>query len=109
MLIQNVPFDVTDFDQITGVEYPGERGKAIWRTVERGNLRVRIVEYSPGYVADHWCSRGHVVFVVSGELITELQDGRRFVMKPGMSYQVSDGCEPHRSVADTGATLFIVD
>ncbi len=108
MLIQNVPFDVTDFDQIATVEHPGERGKAIWRTIERGNLRVRIVEYSLGYIADHWCSRGHVVFVLSGELTTELQDGRRFAMKSGMSYQVSDG-EPHRSVTDTGATIFIVD
>ena len=109
MRIDDVPFAITDFAQVPPVEHPGETGKAVWRTIERGNLRVRIVEYSAGYKADHWCSRGHVVFVLQGELTTELQGGSRFVMKPGMSYQVSDGAEAHRSVTASGATLFIVD
>jgi quercetin dioxygenase-like cupin family protein len=109
MLLENMPFAITDFAQLAPVEYPGEQGKAVWRTMERGNVRVRIVEYSPGYKADHWCSRGHVVFVLQGELTTELRDGRRFVMKPGMSYQVSDGAEAHRSITESGATLFVVD
>ena len=109
MRIEDVPFAITDFAQVPAVEYPGETGKAVWRTIERGNLRVRIVEYSAGYKADHWCRRGHVVFVLHGELTTELQGGDRFVMKPGMSYQVGDGAAAHRSVTVSGATLFIVD
>jgi uncharacterized cupin superfamily protein len=82
---------------------------AYWRTLEIGNIRVRMVEYSPGYFADHWCSRGHVLLVLEGELVTELQDGRTFTLRPGMSYQVADDAEPHRSHTATGARLFIVD
>jgi hypothetical protein len=77
--------------------------------LEVGNIRVRMVEYSPGYLADHWCSRGHVLLVMQGELETELADGRRFVMTPGVSYQVAENAEPHRSRTSGGATLFIVD
>jgi quercetin dioxygenase-like cupin family protein len=77
--------------------------------VETGNIRVRTVDYSPGYLADHWCSRGHVLYVLSGELVTELADGRSFTLQPGQSYQVADGEEPHRSRTASGATLFIVD
>jgi hypothetical protein len=82
---------------------------AYWRTLEVGNIRVRMVEYSPSYFADHWCSRGHVLLVLEGELVTELQDGRTFTLLPGMSYQVADDAEPHRSHTTTGARLFIVD
>jgi quercetin dioxygenase-like cupin family protein len=109
MKIDNVPFATTDWSQVAAAEHPGETGVALWRTVEVGNIRVRMVEYSPGYLADHWCSRGHVLLVLAGELTTELEDGRSFVMKPGVSYQVADGAAPHRSRTATGATLFIVD
>ena len=68
-----------------------------------------MVQYSAGYRADHWCSKGHILLCLQGELHTELQDGRRFVLHPGMSYQVADGAEPHRSSTEPGATLFIVD
>jgi len=109
MKIEGVPFAALDWSQIEPVEHAGERGKAIWRTSEVGNIRVRKVEYSPGYVADHWCSRGHVLLVLEGELVTELRDGRRFTLTAGMSYQVADGAEPHRSSTVGGAALFIVD
>jgi hypothetical protein len=109
MKIENVPFATTDWSQVAATEHPGETGVARWRTVEVGNIRVRMVEYSPGYLADHWCSRGHVLLVLAGELVTELQDGRSFVMRPGVSYQVADGAAPHRSRTAAGATLFIVD
>lgn len=109
MKIEGVPFAVPDWSHIEPTEHPGETGKAIWRTIEMGNLRIRKVEYSPGYLADHWCSRGHVLLVLDGELTTELRDGRRFTMKPGMHYQVADGAEPHRSSTAIGASLFIVD
>ncbi|MBM3537916.1 MAG: hypothetical protein FJX55_08800 [Alphaproteobacteria bacterium] len=110
MKIPALPFTVTDWKSVEPTRHPGERGEALWRTLAIGDLRVRLVEYSPGYVADHWCDRGHVLFVVEGELETELRDGRRFTLKPGMSYQVSDhGDAAHRSATRTGATLFVVD
>jgi uncharacterized cupin superfamily protein len=109
MKIQDVPFCTVDWSQVSPTEHPGERGMAYWRTLDIGNIRVRMVEYSPGYFADHWCSRGHVLLVLEGELVTELQDGRTFTLRPGMSYQVADDAEPHRSHTTTGARLFIVD
>ena len=109
MKIESVPFRTTDWSQVAVTEHPGETGVARWRTIEQGNIRVRMVDYSPGYVADHWCERGHVVLVLEGELITELRDGRRFVLGPGAGYQVADRDGAHRSVSPKGARLFIVD
>ena len=108
MKIENVPFTTVDWSDVPPIEHPGETGVARWRTLEIGNLRVRMVEYSPGYFADHWCERGHVILVLQGELVTDLGDGRRVVVPVGSSYQVGDG-EPHRSSAPQGARLFIVD
>jgi hypothetical protein len=109
MKIEDVPFNTIDWGQVEPSQHKGETGMAYWRTFEAGNIRLRMVEYSPGYFADHWCSRGHVLLVLEGELITELQDGRTFHLTPGTSYQVADGAEPHRSHTSTGAKLFIVD
>jgi len=109
MKMEHIPFGTTDWSAVTPTEHPGETGKAIWRTREYGGIRVRMVEYTPGYLADHWCSKGHILLLLEGELDTELADGRRFVLKPGMSYQVADGAEPHRSRTMVGARLFIVD
>jgi hypothetical protein len=89
---------------------PRRNREAIWRTFTIGDLRVRQVEYTPGYLADHWCDLGHVLYVLEGELDTELRDGRTFKLLPGMSHQVSnEGDAPHRSSTRTGAKLFIVD
>jgi quercetin dioxygenase-like cupin family protein len=109
MNISGIPFGVTDWSKIEPVEYPGTTGKAHWRTREFGDLRVRMVEYSPGYLADHWCSKGHIVLVLEGEFESELADGRKFRLTPGMSYQVADNAEAHRSYTATGVKLFIVD
>jgi quercetin dioxygenase-like cupin family protein len=109
MKIQDVSFNTIDWSRVTSTEHAGQSGMAYWRTLEIGNIRVRMVEYTPGYYADHWCSRGHVLLVLEGELTTELQDGRVFVLTPGMSYQVADDLEPHRSHTASGAKLFIVD
>ena len=109
MKIQDVRFHTTDWSKVPATEHPGEAGTATWHTIEVGNLRVRKVSYSPGYIADHWCERGHVVLVLEGELVTELRDGRRFVLGPGHSYQVADGDGAHRSVSPRGAQLFVVD
>lgn len=109
MKIENVPFQTTDWSKVPATEHHGEAGIASWRTMELGNIRVRMVDYSPGYVADHWCERGHVLLVLEGELLTELRDGRRFVTGPGHSYQVADADGAHRSSSPRGARLFIVD
>ncbi len=109
MQISDIPFETTDWNSITPTEHNGEEGKALWRTKLFGSIRVRMVEYSPGYKADHWCSKGHILFCLEGELHTELKDGRIFILKPGMSYQVADNAEEHRSSTGSGAKLFIVD
>lgn len=109
MQFGNLPFMTTDWAAVAATERAGESGRAIWRTVEAGDLRIRMVEYSPGYRADHWCSRGHVLLVLEGELVTELQDGRAFRLTPGMSYQVANDDMPHRSRTEVGAKLFVVD
>ncbi len=109
MQITDLPFGTTDWEAVAPTERPGETGTARWRTRQFGPIRVRMVEYSPGYRADHWCEKGHILLCLAGTLDTELQDGRRFQLRPGMSYQVADRAEPHRSSSVTGATLFIVD
>jgi hypothetical protein len=109
MKIEGVPFSKVAWAQVSPTEHLGQSGTATWRTLETGNVRVRMVDYSPGYVADHWCPRGHVVLVLTGELRTELKDGRTFVLNAGDSYQVGNDGEPHRSSSATGCRLFIVD
>jgi quercetin dioxygenase-like cupin family protein len=109
MKMTDIPFGTTTWSDVPTTRHEGDVGFATWRTRQFGDLRVRMVEYSPGYVANHWCSKGHILLVLEGELETELADGRRFTMTPGVSYQVADGAEPHRSRTRTGAKLFIVD
>jgi quercetin dioxygenase-like cupin family protein len=109
MDIAAIPFGTTDWSCIEPTEHAGEQGIALWRTQTFGGIRVRMVDYSPGYRADHWCLKGHILLCLEGELHTELADGRAFVLRPGMSYQVADDAEPHRSRTGTGARLFIVD
>ena len=109
MRLTDIPFGTTDWSAVEPTEHPGEAGVARWRTRHFGAVRVRMVEYSPGYRADHWCEKGHILLCLSGELETELRDGRTFLLRPGTSYQVADGAEAHRSSTETGATLFIVD
>jgi len=109
MQFGNLPFTTTDWSTVPATEHPGASGTAFWRTIEAGELRVRMVEYSPGYLAGHWCNRGHVLLVLEGDLLTELKDGRNVRLTAGMSYQVANDAVPHRSRTQTGARLFIVD
>lgn len=109
MRMSDIPFGTTDWEGIERTEHSGETGSATWRTQHFGDIRVRMVDYTPGYLADHWCEKGHILLCLEGELLTELADGRSFLLTPGMSYQVADGAEPHRSSTKTGARLFIVD
>ena len=109
MQMSSIPFGVTDWSDVPPTTHPGDCGVATWRTRQFGDIRVRMVEYSSGYLADHWCQKGHILFCVDGELHTDLADGRSFTLRPGMSYQVADGAEPHRSRTNAGARLFVVD
>ena len=109
MEMRDIPFGTTDWSGVEPTEHKGDSGMAYWRTRNFGVIRVRMVEYTPGYVADHWCSKGHILMCLEGELETELADGRVFVLKPGMSYQVADAAEPHRPPTTGRAKLFIVD
>lgn len=109
MELSNIPFSVTDWSKIPATEHKGETGMAYWQTLDLGCARIRKVEYTPGYKADHWCKRGHVLLVLEGELITELDDGRCFTLTAGMSYEVQHDGEAHRSETKIGAKLFVVD
>jgi hypothetical protein len=109
MEIKGIPYETIDLETLTPEEHPGSRGTATWRTARRGDMRVRIVEYGPGYFADHWCDKGHVVYVLEGSFVSELKDGRRSVVSKGMCYLVSDGAEAHRSSSEGGVRLLIVD
>lgn len=109
MQMTDIPFSVTDWSKIEPSEHKGEAGKALWRTGQFGTIRVRMVEYSPGYKADHWCAKGHILLCLEGELHTRLKDGRQFVLTPGLSYQVADDTDLHLSSTATGAKLFVVD
>jgi hypothetical protein len=108
----NIPataFQALDWATLPTEEHTGETGVAFWRTIHVGDIRVRMVEYSAGYFADHWCKKGHILFCYDGEMQTELEDGRTFTLKQGMTYQVGDNCEAHRSFTGNGCKLFIVD
>ena len=104
-----IPFQSIDWSAIPKVEYKGETGTSFWQTHQLPGLRIRLVEYSAAYTADHWCSKGHIVYCLKGEFINELKDGATTVMKKGMMYVVSDDASTHRSVSQNGATLFVVD
>ena len=109
MNIADLPFGTVDWNEVEVTTHAGVTGEARWRTRRFGDVRVRMLEYSAGYQADHWCSKGHFLLCIDGELETELADGRRFTLRPGMSYHVADGAEPHRSSTRAGARLFVVD
>jgi hypothetical protein len=103
-------FTTIDWSSVEATRHPGDAGEATWRTVMLGDIRIRRVDYSPGYVANHWCDRGHILFVIEGEMETELKDGRKHRLTAGMSYLVSDFGDPaHRSSTAAGAQLFMVD
>lgn len=109
MQMSGFAFATTDWSLVERELHEGESGLAYWQVQSFGDIRVRMVEYTPGYLADHWCAKGHIILCLDGELHIELQDGRKFMLMPGMSYQVADDSEAHRSHTEVGARLFIVD
>ena len=109
MKINNFPFTQIDWHTIEAAEYPGTTGSAFWKTILLGDIRIRMVEYSWGYLADHWCDKGHIIYCIDGEMTTELKDGQKITIRKGMSYIVGDGSSSHKTFTDKGARLFIVD
>ncbi|TWF37494.1 hypothetical protein FHW36_107431 [Chitinophaga polysaccharea] len=105
----NYPFQTIDWTAIEKTVHPGETGTAWWQTLQLPGLRLRIVEYSPGYLADHWCRKGHVVHCLQGAFVSELQNGDRFELSEGMTYVVADEMSSHRSISDAGVKLLIID
>ena len=105
----NIPFQTINWPAIEKTEHKGETGKSFWQTMLLDGLRLRIVEYSPGYLADHWCQKGHIVYCLEGEFISELQNGDKISLSAGMSYVVSDDLSSHRSISANGVKLLIID
>jgi quercetin dioxygenase-like cupin family protein len=104
-----IPFNTTDWGKIPAIEHKGLTGVALWKTIQFEGLRIRVVEYSKNYKADHWCEKGHIIYCLEGEMDTELSDGRIIKLSKGMSYQVSDGLSSHCTSSKNGVKLFIVD
>ena len=106
---KNIPFQTIDWTTIPKVEYKGKTGTSTWQTIQFPGLRIRIVEYSKGYLADHWCQKGHIVHCLEGEFIIELQNGDNSSLKKGMTYVVSDDLSSHRSFSKNGVKVMIID
>lgn len=109
MKLEGLPFTPVDWSTVPVTRHAGQAGEARWRTLQAGAERVRLVEYTAGYVADHWCRRGHVLLVLEGEIVTELESGQAVTLRAGMGYHVGDDQGAHRSRTEGGARLFIVD
>ena len=109
MKLAAFPFQTLDWSEIPNEEHQGITGTAYWQIFMMNDIRIRMIEYSPGYFADHWCKKGHIIFCIEGEMLTELEDGRAFTLSKGMSYHVGDDCEAHRSSTKGGCKLFVVD
>ena len=107
--MNNIPFQIIDWSSVEKVEYIGETGIALWQTLQFEGLRVRLAEYSDGYLADHWCQKGHIVHCLDGEFISELSTGEKIKLTKGETYVVSDDLSSHRSVSTSGVKLLIID
>lgn len=107
--MNKIPFQLIDWDAVPATEHKGETGMAYWRTLQLGNLRIRRVDYSANYMADHWCQKGHIVHCLSGSFVSEMESGEQFTLSEGMTYVVSDNLSSHRSVSNGGVSLLIID
>lgn len=108
-MLSPIPFQVIRWSEIKATLHPGETGEASWQTMQYGDLRIRIVRYSAGYLADHWCQKGHIVHCLEGSFVSEMENGERYELTTGMTYAVSDHMSSHRSVSEKGVTLLIID
>ena len=105
----SINFGTINWEDIEPEKHNGITGYALWKIKKINNIRLRLVEYSPDYLADHWCDKGHIIYCIDGEMTTELKDGRKIILRKGMSYIVGDDSESHRTFTDKGVRLFIVD
>jgi hypothetical protein len=106
---KKIPFQTIDWSEIPKTGHSGEKGTAFWQTVQFHGLRIRMVEYTQGYIADHWCEKGHIVHCLEGEFTSEMRDGKEFCLTKGMTYIVSDDLSSHRSISEKGVKLMIID
>ena len=109
MEIKPFPFQTLSWAGVKAEEHKGITGTAYWKILQMHDIRIRMVEYSANYFADHWCQKGHIIYCIAGEMITELEDGREFTLSQGMTYHVGDNSNAHRSRSTNGCSLFIVD
>ncbi len=109
MSSKNIPYQTIDWTNIPKTEHKGDAGIAYWQTVQFEGLRIRMVEYSKGYIADHWCTKGHIVHCLEGDFVSELNDGKKSVLTKGMTYVVTDELSSHRSTTENGVKLLIID
>ncbi|TKC06513.1 hypothetical protein FA048_14965 [Pedobacter polaris] len=107
--MSNIPFQTIDWSKIEKTEHKGETGTSFWQTLQFDGLRIRLVTYAAGYLADHWCQKGHIVYCLEGEFVSELKNGEAFSLTKGMSYIVSDDLSSHRSISKNGVKLLIID
>lgn len=107
--MSHIPFQTIDWSAIEKTEHKGERGTAYWQTIQLPGLRIRLVEYSKGYLADHWCQKGHIVHCLEGEFVSELDTGEQVKLEKGGTYVVADELSSHRSMTENGVKLLIVD
>ena len=107
--MSNIPFQTIDWSSVERTEHKGETGIAYWQTIQLEDIRIRMIEYSAGYLADHWCQKGHIVHCLEGDFISELETGEAFLLTKGMTYIVSDNLSSHRSVTKNGVKLLIID
>lgn len=106
---KNIPYQIIDWTNVPKTEHIGETGTSFWQTIQFEGLRIRVVEYSKGYLADHWCKKGHIVHCLEGEFVSELDNGEKSVLKKGMAYVVTDELSSHRSFSENGVKLLIID
>jgi quercetin dioxygenase-like cupin family protein len=109
MELKSFPFQTVNWNDIEAEEHKGISGTATWKIFRMGDIRVRQVTYSAGYIADHWCKKGHIIYCIAGSMTTKLEDGREYLLSAGMSYHIGDNNEAHQSSTVEGCTLFIVD
>jgi quercetin dioxygenase-like cupin family protein len=107
--MNSIDFTAINWDNVPKIEHAGETGTSFWQTLQFDGIRMRIVEYSKNYIADHWCVKGHIVYCLEGEFESQLKDGEIFSLSKGMTYIVSDELSSHRSVSSTGVKLLIID
>jgi hypothetical protein len=105
-----IPFQTINWETIPPIEHSGASGISISRTFQSDIIRLRLVDFSPKYKADHWCGKGHVIYCLDGDFVLHLKDGSKNVVTKGMTCQMLDDTQnPHLMISESGCKLFILD